>query len=104
MSVTERLLITVTDVFVISGRATCPLPVVPFELIEPSDGVRLRPGDHLELRRPDGFILKTTLLGLEWFRPSKGGLVISLEPKITKEKVPVGTEIWRVDFSLAGRG
>jgi hypothetical protein len=81
MSVTERQLIIVTDVFLVQGRATCLLPVVPQQLTEAASGVQLQ----------------TTLRALEWLRPSKGGLVISLEPTVSKGDVPVGTEVWKVE-------
>jgi hypothetical protein len=96
MSATARLLIVVTDVFEVSGRGICPLPVVPSALIDPDLGERLRPGDQLELRKPDGTVTEVKLYGLGWPSPSKGGLCIELGTAITKRAIPVGTEIWRV--------
>jgi hypothetical protein len=96
MNATERLLIVVTDVFEISGRGICPLPVVPHVLINPESGEPLRPGDDLELRKPDGSVTKVKLYGPGWPAPSKGGLCIELGPTVTKRDVPIGTEIWRV--------
>lgn len=97
MKPVERRLIVVAEVFEISGRCICPLPAVPPEVIAPVAGERLRPGDSLELRRPDGTLFKTAILyGLGWLNP-KGGLVIQLEPSITPDDLRAGTEIWKVE-------
>jgi len=96
MNTTEQRLIVVTDVFEITGRGICPAPLVPHELINPKPGERLRPGDQLELRKPDGTVTKVKLYGLAWFSPSKGGLGIELGSTVTKADVPIGTEIWKV--------
>jgi hypothetical protein len=96
MNATVRRLIVVTDVFEISGRGICLAPLVPHVLIDPDLGERLRPGDQLELRKPDGTVTTVKLYGLGIFRPSQGGLSIELGPAITKSDVPIGTEIWRV--------
>ena len=64
MKATRRRLIIVTDVFELSGRAIGPLPVVPHALINPGPGEQLKPGDQLELRRPDGTVTKVKLCAL----------------------------------------
>ena len=96
MDSTERRLIVVTGVFKITGRCICPCPVVPHALINPEPGEQLKPGDQLELRKPDGTLTKDRLQGLGWPSPSQGGLFIQLEPSISKDDVPLGTEIWKV--------
>jgi hypothetical protein len=96
MNLTERQLITVTDVFEIAGRGIFAAPAVPYALIDSGPGERLRPGDQLELRRPDGSVARVKLCSLEWPSPSKGGLILNLGASITKADIPVGTEIWRV--------
>jgi hypothetical protein len=92
----ERRLIIVTDIIEIAGRGILPWPVVPHALIGSEQGERLQPGDQLELRRPDGSVTRVKLCGLEWPSPGKGGLVLRLENSVTKQDLPLGTEIWRV--------
>ena len=92
----HRRLIVVTDLFEVPGRCLCALPIVPHELISPQQGEKLKSGDQLELRRPDGSAAKVTLLGLGWPSPAKGGLIIQLDPSISKDDIPLGTEIWKV--------
>jgi hypothetical protein len=96
MNSTERLLITVSEVFEVVGRCVCPLPVVPHTLIAPAGGEPLRPGDQLELRKPDGTVIRVKLYGLGFLSPPEDGLVIQLEPSIGKHDVPIGSEIWKV--------
>ena len=93
----ERLLIVVTNVFEVAGRCICAWPVVPHALINPQQGEQLKPGDELELRRPNGKTTNVKLLGLGWPSPGKGGLIIQLDPSVTKDDIPVGTEIWKVE-------
>src|SRR5262245_15489691 len=92
----QRRLVTVADVFELSGRGICPLPIVPDAQINPDVGERLKVGDTLELRRPNGTVLRVKLYGLGFFSPSKDGLGIELGPKLSKADVPIGTEIWKV--------
>ena len=72
------------------------MPVVLYALIGSEPGELLKPGDQLELRRPDGSVTRVKLCGLEWPSPSKGGLILRLEPAVTKDDLPLGTEIWKV--------
>lgn len=44
----------------------------------------LKPGDELELRWPDGPLSENA------------GLFIELEPSVTGDHLPIGTEIWKV--------
>jgi len=89
-----RLMI-VTDTFRFQDGRIVLAPPVPSSLIDGA-GEGLKPGDKLELRRPDGTVLQTALAGFEWPSPSVGGLCISLGTALTKADVPVGTEIWKV--------
>lgn len=75
---------------------TALVPSVPFALIEPSSGRRLKAGDSLELRKPDGTIAKAILHSLSWPAPSMDGLGLLLKPSITKADVPPGTEVWSI--------
>ena len=92
MSALPAKLIVVDDVFELSDGCLAFTPSVPFAL---ADSVRLRSGYHLELRRPDGTVLQTTLYGVVRFTPSNGTVGISLKP-FSKADVPIGTEIWKV--------
>jgi hypothetical protein len=92
MTTLPAKLIVVDDVFALTGGVLAFTPSVPFEL---ADGVHLRAGDHLELRRPDGTVLHTTLFGIVRFTPSNGTVGISLNA-LSKAEVPIGTEIWKV--------
>jgi hypothetical protein len=91
----DRRLIVVTELFEIPARCICALPVVPYALIEPTQGERLKPGDQLELRRPDGNAIRVKLAGLGRPSPSKGGLIIQLGASISRGEIPIGTEIWK---------
>jgi hypothetical protein len=96
MKSNERRLIVVTDIITITGRGICPWPVVPHALICAESGERLKSGDQLELRRPDGSVSRVKLCDLEWPSPGKGGLILRLEPSVTVDELPLGTEIWTV--------
>ena len=85
-------LIVVTDVFAISQSLLVFTPSVPYAL---ANEVHLRAGDRLELRRPDGTILETTLHGLARSSPSDGTVGIGIK-SFTKADVSIGTEIWKV--------
>jgi len=88
----RRLLFAVSRTLEVKG-IVCIEPLVPFALLE---GERLSKGDRLELRRPDGAVIQTTIYGLEWPYPSKGALIMTLPPQVKKTDVPEGTEIWKV--------
>jgi hypothetical protein len=90
-----RFLFAITGTFEVKG-IVCVEPLVPFALCE---GERLKKGDILELRKPDGSVVQTTLFGLEWPSPSRGALIMTLPPPLTKNDVPAGTEIWKMRSS-----
>jgi hypothetical protein len=87
----QRKLLTIADVFDLPERGICPLPVIPHDLLR-----GLKPGDQLELRRPDGSIKRIKLYGLGWPYPSQGGICIELGPALSNEDVPIATEVWTV--------
>ena len=89
MAIFPAKLIVVDDVFDFGGGILVFTPTVPFAL---ADYVHLRAGDHLELRRPDDTVLRTTLFAFTRHSPSDGTVGISLKPFI-KADVPIGTEI-----------
>src|ERR1043166_3974640 len=92
MSPFPAKLIVVNDVFAIGDGLLLFAPTVPFAM---ADNVHLRTGDRLELRRPDGTVLQTTLFGVVTASPSDGTVGISVKT-FTKADVPIGTEIWKV--------
>ena len=87
------LLIIVEDVFEFGDGTIHFAPAVPFEVI---DRERLKQGDQLELRRPDGTTLRTALYNFDFLRPSHGKSGLCVNSPLTKEDVTVGTEIWKV--------
>jgi hypothetical protein len=93
MIANPRHLTTVTDVFELSDGTLNVAPLVPIAIC---DQARLKPGDQLELRSPDGRILKAKLCQLGWLSPSKGALCIQLIPPVTKDDLSPGTQIWKV--------
>jgi hypothetical protein len=92
MSMFPAKLIVVDDVFAVADGLLLFTPTVPFAL---ADHVHLRAGDRLELRRPDGTVLQTTLYGVARHTPSDGTVGIGVKP-FTKADVPIGTEIWKL--------
>jgi hypothetical protein len=85
-------LITVQDVFVITGRKGVILaPGLPRELPR-----TIRAGDSIELRRPDGTRTSTIIAGIEHARmiDGKSEWPLWLPESISLNDVPVGTEGW----------
>jgi hypothetical protein len=80
----------IDDVFQIAGRGCVVTPGIP-----KGTAFRLKVGDSLLLRRPDGSELHTVLRGIEMGgSPEFPAIPILLGAEVTKEQVPVGTEIW----------
>ena len=83
----------VDDVFQITGRGCVITPGVP-----KSGDFRLKIGDPLLLKRPDGSEVRTTLGGIEMGgSPAYPGIPILLGSELTKDQVPIGTEVWTGD-------
>jgi len=93
MPSTPARLIVVSDVFKFRDGTLHLSPTVPFAV---ADHFRLKVGNNLELRRPDGSIIKATLLGIDVFSPSNWTVGLSLGKTLGKSDVPLGTEIWKV--------
>lgn len=88
-----RFLFVVEDTFAIKGRG---LVLVPG--ITPHEDEIFRVGDPLRLIRPDGSELRTAIGGLEMFtKPVLQAAIPVLLRGVTKEEVPVGSEVWSVD-------
>jgi hypothetical protein len=83
----------IEDVFKITGRGFVAQSAFPEE------GLRIRVGDPIQLRTPDGRVLETHLAGISHLRPLKPlpkrfNWGFSFPPEIRFEDVVVGTEIW----------
>jgi hypothetical protein len=88
-----RLLFIVQHVVTIKGRGVALIPG-----IVPEEGEAFRVGDPLELRRPDGSVIKTRIGSLELLdpRPRPDEATVMLPISVTTPDVPVGTEVWSV--------
>jgi translation elongation factor EF-Tu-like GTPase len=85
-----RLLSTVEDAFQITGRGVVVVPGIPR-----NGDWRLKTGDALLLRRPDGTELETCVFGIEMASPPHPtGIPILLGQNVTKKDIPIGTELW----------
>ncbi|HEV2862011.1 MAG TPA: hypothetical protein VGX48_13465 [Pyrinomonadaceae bacterium] len=86
----STLLFTVVDTFLIEKRGLVLAADVK------SDRVSLRVGESIELRRPDGSIVVSKVAGIAHLSPydPERTLDILLPPDISKEDVPVGTQVW----------
>jgi len=90
-----RLIFVVEDTFSIKGRdGTILAPGVPAHF-------KVAVGASIELRRPDGSRLATTIIGIEFFsdppnpKPERPIMVRALQ-----DQVPVGTEVWLSDVKI----
>ncbi len=88
-----RRLFTVEDTFLIQGRGLVPIPG-----IVPQGEEVFRAGDPIRLKRPDGSTVDWQIGSLELLF---GGLprhdVVVLLKGLSKEDVPIGTEVWSID-------
>jgi hypothetical protein len=87
-----RRLFTVEFTFLIRDRG---LVLVPG--IIPEGEERFRVGDPIALRRPDGSFIEANIGGLEMLDPNPRRDVVVMLKGMTKDDVPVGTEVWSVD-------
>jgi hypothetical protein len=90
-----RRLFTIEDTFLITGSGLVPVPG-----IVPQGDERFRVGDPILLKRPDGSCLQWKIGGLEMISctpPRPRDDVVILLQGLSKEDVPVGSEVWSVD-------
>ena len=87
-----KLLLVVDDIFEFQDGTLHFSPLVGVSAL---DG--LKAGDPLELRKPDGTTIRTTLYAFDWPYPMRERCGLSVNKPLTKRDIPVGTEIWRVD-------
>jgi len=90
-----RRLFTVEDTFMIRGGGLVPIPG-----IAPQGEERLKVGDPILLRLPDGSSRLCSIGGLEVLMGSKPrNDVVVLLKEFSREDVPIGTEVWSVDHA-----
>ncbi len=91
----SHFLFKICDAFQITNRGL----VVATDLKEEdakAKGIRLKVGDVLELRCPDGSRVMARIAGIGMLNPSVANrpLDFLLSAEIAKEDIPVGTEAW----------
>jgi hypothetical protein len=89
----STLLFVVEDAFQISGRGCVLVPGPSAE----ADGPALRVGDPIRLVKPDGQTVDTFVRGIEMIHRRPPPKVITapilLPKELTKDQVPVGTQV-----------
>ena len=94
-----QFLSIVEDTFAIEGRGLVIVPGI--RLSDPS--ARVYVGDPLELRRADGTTQVTSVRGIEM--GGRGDFIpLLLADGITKDDVPIGTEVWLLRNEAKGGG
>lgn len=88
-----RRLFTIEDTFLIKGRGLVPVPG-----IVPQGEEVFRVGDPIRLKRPDDSTFDWQIGGLELLQggPPRDDVIVLLKG-LSKEEVPVGTEVWSID-------
>ncbi|HZQ17618.1 MAG TPA: hypothetical protein VFA90_02770 [Terriglobales bacterium] len=88
-----KLLIVVEDIFEFKDGT---LHFSPFVAI--AELKEVKAGDRLELRRPDGTTIHTTLYGFDRASsPVRGQWGLSVNKPLTRADIPIGTEVWKAD-------
>jgi translation elongation factor EF-Tu-like GTPase len=82
----------VEDIFAISGRGVVVVPGIP----DSSRKWRIKIGDPIWLQKPDGTQIQSSVRGIEMIcrpRIALDFIPILLGSEITKDDVPIGTEL-----------
>ena len=88
-----RNLLTVEDPIYVEGRGICLFPV-----LVPQGEEVFRNGDLIDIKFPDGRVIRTQIADLSIPTPNpNSGCIIFLPPSFKKGAVPVGAEVWSVD-------
>jgi hypothetical protein len=88
-----RRLLTVEEPFTIEGRGVCLSPVLVIQ-----DDEAFQIGDPIDIRHPDGRVVRTNIAALELPYPNPDhGWIIMLPQSIKIGDIPVGSEVWSVD-------
>jgi hypothetical protein len=84
----------IEDTFETTGRGMVLIPSIP------DDGKKyvVQIGDSLEVRKPDGQRLITTVAGIEMCNSPKRFIPLLLPTDVRKEDVPVGSELWHLSI------
>jgi hypothetical protein len=92
-------IILVEGIVTIPGTGFCVWPGLPVNRLPH----KVRVGDKLELRRPDGSRSSTVLAGIMHANMLKDGSAwpIRFPETVRKEDVPVGTEVWWISTEAA---
>jgi len=81
----------IEDVFQITGRGCVVVPGIP----ESRTDLKIKVGDKVVLKRPDGSEVGTTICGIEMGNRSPSRFIpLLLGSEITKDMAPIGTELW----------
>jgi hypothetical protein len=89
-------LCSVEFTFVLEGRGLVILPGIPY----PSDKMRsVRVGEAIVLIKPDGSEIRTNIGSIEsiYRNPPADHAPFLATASLTKEDVPLGTEVWLCD-------
>ena len=92
-----EFLLKVEEVFELTGRGCVLDPAIPS-----ATSLHIAINDPLELRRPDGSVIRTHLYAFMHLRPNIHQVTpLVMPPEIKKSDIPVGTEVWLgVDASV----
>lgn len=93
MAETLRFICVIDDVFQLTGRGCVITPGYTSDL--PRD-LRVKIGDALRLKRPDGGEIDTVLRGIEMANLGDC-MPLLLGANVTKSDIPIGTELWLVE-------
>ena len=85
------LLLTISEVFEINGRGSVPFPGVSWDM-----PVSLKVGQLVELRRPNGPMLRVEIGGIEHLTPNPHKMTPLLF-NLPRSELPIGTEIWTLN-------
>jgi len=94
-------LFNVEEVFWITGRG---LVIIPGPWPQDSKA-RIKVGNLIEIRRPDGSTVASQITGVELAKQAKGPccLALVLNQQITQDDVPKSSEIWLVSPQQAAQ-
>lgn len=95
-----RCLFKVSDAIEIRGHG-----IALFPGIIAIDDEKYRIGTVVELHRPNGSVVQTKIAGIELGTPipKDHSFIIILKEPSCKEDIPIGTEVWSVEFTLNPR-
>jgi translation elongation factor EF-Tu-like GTPase len=91
-----RLLFTIEDVFLITGRGVILVPGFKGE-----EAVRM--GQEVLIKRPDGSEVRSTISGMDIPRGGQKNWGVAILVKgLSKEDVPVGSTVWTMEDMPSG--